>query len=93
MGKKRVRLFANGTQFMDWEKSNCERCQKYSDDGTLCELTDALTVAMFTDGTVSQEHARRLGYDSAHPLRYGWMCTEVVWTDEWREECTKDLPF
>jgi hypothetical protein len=81
---KRVRPFSNGTQFMDWENANCSRCKKYSEDASSCDLVTALTFAYFDDGTISAEHAQRIGYDSG---AYSWMCGEVEWTDEWIADC------
>lgn len=80
----RVRPFHCGTQYLDWENSNCCRCKKYTDDASGCEIMQALAYASVSDGTVSPEMAERMGYKKG---AYLWPCAEVDWTDEWTAEC------
>ena len=91
MNEKRVQPFGNATHFMLWLERNCCQCQKYSDDGSGCEIQDAIEMGALFSGEIDSEIARRMGYFEAKADI--WECTEVVWTDEWREECMKDLPF
>jgi hypothetical protein len=79
-GEEVTRPFSNGTQSLDWQASNCDRCTKLNN----CQLIDALNVAYFGDGAVPDEIARRLDYA---PGRYLWQCGEVVWTEEWKAQC------
>jgi hypothetical protein len=61
----RIWAFSNGTEHMDWEYRNCDRCRKtYNDDSgrSLCDLNDAIAEAAFTDGYVSADIANRLGW-------------------------------
>lgn len=75
----RIYIFSNGSQYADWQASNCERCKKIEQ----CEIWFALDDALWDDGTVSQEIAKRAGYDAD---RYLWPCGEVEWTEEWKTE-------
>jgi methylphosphotriester-DNA--protein-cysteine methyltransferase len=87
-----VRIFSNGTQAMDWECANCERCKKHLPDGQwpTCEIAAALAEAAMDDGTVSPEIAERAGH-SSDEMRYNWPCGEVEWTEEWKKECNDQL--
>ncbi len=62
----RVHPFANGTDYMDWNAKNCDRCNKvvYDKDDqpvSACVLFNALMESMIEDGTVSAEYGKRLG--------------------------------
>jgi len=84
--QKRVRIFSSGSQYSDWVASNCERCTKYDlDDLPTCEIDEALGVAYFEDGTVTEAIAKRAGYTEPN-LAYVWQCGEVEWTVEWKAE-------
>jgi len=74
-----IRPFSNGTQWLDWEASNCDRCTKLDK----CELRDALNVAYYGDGSVPTEIGARLAYTAD---KYIWQCGEVEWTEEWKSE-------
>ena len=81
----KVRPFHCGSQYADWEASNCERCtQEVS-----CDIRRTLLWAYFDDGYVPEEIGRRMGYDGSAPLRYSWPCSEVEWTEEWKAEYNK----
>jgi hypothetical protein len=87
----RVRPFSCGSQGADWQASNCNRCKKrIPDDGDYtqfkCEIQKSLGDAYMTDGTVSAEIGRRMGYDRQF---YGWQCPEVDWSAEWIAECKR----
>jgi hypothetical protein len=72
---ERVIPFSNGSQSVDWDARNCDRCSKVDyDKGTSnCQLYDALQEAYFTDGTIDAETGKRLGFvDTA----YTWDCPE-----------------
>ncbi len=92
MAEERHRPFSCGSQFGDWQNSNCCRCTKFNPEGLGdCEIDKALLHAMFEDGSVSTEIAERMGYLDNSPPRqdgfsYNWQCKEVDWTQEWREE-------
>ena len=87
----KVYIFSNGTQFMDWQSSNCERCKKSTfndasigvNDLPKCEIEYALMYALMDDGTVTEEIKKRSGYESS---RYVWPCNETEWTKEWMNE-------
>ena len=61
---ERVYIWSNGTEFLDWESNNCQRCVKRAATTTwgVCELRDAISMSMIEDGTFSPEIAARLGY-------------------------------
>lgn len=86
----RVRPFHCGTQMADWTCSNCDRCTKQSDpeasfDKMSCEIERAIGEAYMSDGTVSQEMAKRMGYDGS-PTGYVWQCGEWETTEAWKIE-------
>jgi hypothetical protein len=87
VSKKRYSPFHCGTQFGDWEASNCDRCTKGAAYGELptCPIQYAVGSALFGDGTVSEDIAERMGF-LKHKGRYGWPCNEVEWTEEWKAE-------
>lgn len=75
---ERVRLFSNGTQYMDWTCNNCDRCAKQAEpdsslDEVACEIERAMIWALLDDGTVDEGIAKRCGYD---PDAYSWPCPE-----------------
>jgi hypothetical protein len=89
--QERFHPFSNGSQFMDWQESNCCRCKKYNvqpDTGLEregdCTIMDALGLASITDGSVDESTARRMGYLEGNKEAgdYIWMCGEVDWTEE-----------
>jgi hypothetical protein len=85
--------FANGSQFSDWQASNCERCKKYNedmlvDDPNICEIDLALLGAYLDDGQVEKDIAQRMGFIDNRE-KYNWKCTEVDWTDAWKKEWEK----
>lgn len=83
-----IRPFSNGSQYDDWEGSNCDRCTKGTEaEGRFtCPIRDALFMAFWDDGRVTPEIAQRMGRQE-HEMRYVWPCTEVEWTPEWIAEC------
>jgi len=86
---EKFRPFSNGTQFLDWEASNCERCTKFNPDGpSKCKLRHALLTAYWADGSVSERVAKGLGYLD-NKGAYVWPCGEVEWTEEWKYEWNK----
>lgn len=76
-----IHPFSNGTQYMDWVATNCDRCAKVEN----CEIADALADACCSSGEVSEEIARRMGY-FAHHGHVNWPCGEVEWTEAWKAE-------
>jgi hypothetical protein len=81
--------FSTGSQYRDWQASNCERCTKFDPnkcDPKRCEIDFALALAYMGEGYISPEIAVRMGYD---PVKYSWPCGEVEWTEAWKEEFTK----
>lgn len=84
------RPFSNGSQFGDWQSSNCFRCKKYNEDYRLsCPIDVAIGMAYIGDGTVSEDIYKRMGADS-NINAYVWMCLEADWTDEWKEEVEEE---
>ena len=81
----KVRPFYCGTQCADWRISNCERCKKFDYDNPKCEIDIAIAQAQFGDGTFTPEMAKRMGWTN-DCKEYIWMCSEVEWTDEWKEK-------
>lgn len=82
---KRYRPFSNGTEFTYWDDANCCQCalDPYQDGGDsgICDIFDALTVAYWDDGTISEDIAVKMGYpENAYApsgLPYlGWLCRE-----------------
>jgi len=80
----KIRPFSSGSQYSEWTASNCERCTKAYDRGEYCEIENALLIAFFDDGNVTQEIATRMGINS--DSGYCWMCPEVEWTEIWKQE-------
>ena len=81
VSQDRVRPFSQGTQYLDWQEGNCCRCAKYNTEGgevvhPVCELDEALMVAMFDDGTISREIADRLGVP--RNTWSDWACKEFA---------------
>jgi hypothetical protein len=85
-----IRIFSNGSQYADWSESNCSRCVKGAvnclrdDEWPTCPIEGALLEGYCGNGTVSEEMARRAGYDGNLCGRYVWPCSEVEWTEEWK---------
>lgn len=85
-----VRIFSNGTQFSDWQVSNCDRCTKGASvclapgDWPTCTIEAELVKAYFDTGCVPDEIAARAGVSDEQS--YVWMCSEVVWTEEWKRK-------
>jgi len=55
---ERTRPFSNGSQHMDFESSNCDRCTKRFDEESSpprfrCEIQQAIGEAGMSDGTVN----------------------------------------
>lgn len=74
----RVSPFSCGSQWVDWQNSNCCQCSRVdwtdpNDPKTECNLFDALSYASVDDGRISPELAARLGVDPKH---YVWPCLE-----------------
>lgn len=81
--------FSNGSQYNDWQDSNCERCKKFDQDQadpSKCEIDFEIGKAYLGDGSVSKDIANRIGFFD-HQRSYVWKCPEVDWTDEWINEC------
>lgn len=78
--KDRMRPFSNGTEFMVFEESNCGRCWKSKpknekiSSASHCDLLEGLTLAMFMDGTISTDHAARIGFKPG--MIYAPPCSE-----------------
>ena len=89
--------FSCGSQYLDWQVSNCGRCKKAASledvkaDKFTCEIERAIGVACISDGTVSAEIAQRMGYIDNNPPKtkefsYLWQCGEVEWTEGWKKK-------
>ncbi len=85
-----IRPFSSGSQFADWEASNCERCTKYFDEehGEFrCPWQEALITALFDTGEITDNVAAGIGADKVeNRARYVWQCASVDWTEEWKAE-------
>lgn len=80
------RPFANGSQFADWEATNCERCAKGDDK---CPFQEALWMAYFDAGTITADTARAIGYlhdNDTLDERYVWPCAVVEWAEWWKRK-------
>ena len=76
MSVSRIYPFSCGTQYVDWEHLNCDRCPKgreTHDGGFCCDLMKALTLAYIGDGTIDPTTAGRIGVPS-NPHVYLWDC-------------------
>lgn len=86
--KNKITPFYCGTQYGDWTGSNCDRCKKaaplYGD--STCEIELALHIAYLSDGEVTEEIAKKMGYFDNEDKEI-WMCPEVEWTEEWKAKC------
>jgi len=92
-----VRPFHCGTQYFDWTESNCARCKKQSippetfvggfltEPKYKCDLEKELCDSYIGEGTIPKEIADRMGH-TKNKDNYGWMCSEVEWTEEWKKE-------
>ena len=75
---ERIHLFANGYEYDNWEARNCDRCVKAptASWGGACDLNDAITEAMVTDGTFAPEIVARFGWKPEYHAVLGWPCKE-----------------
>jgi hypothetical protein len=84
-----VRPFDSGSQFADWQASNCARCVREEnadrDEPPTCPILYALSLACLGSGYVTAEIADRAGWE-AGAGRYVWQCGEVEWTESWKAE-------
>lgn len=76
-----VYLFCCGKQFRRWKIENCENCRKEATLYPGCDLSSALTEALFLEGAVPLKIAERIGYfdfDDDHGLvpPATWTCRE-----------------
>ena len=84
MTAARVRPFEDGTQDAVWSASNCRRCHKGWREGDKssrcrCDIEQALLVAYFEDGMISQELAARMTVPNG---MYVWKCGEFFPKDK-----------
>ena len=79
------RPFDSGSQCGDWDEQNCYGCERFNlaayDRGdyanvSRCEINDAIQEAYLGDGQVSDDIARRMGWQDTDPPRYTWDCSE-----------------
>jgi hypothetical protein len=88
---QKVRPFSCGSQYLDWEASNCERCTKqYVEPNFNCEIQAALLEACMGDGYITKSMAKRMGFEHI-ASKYVWCCPEVEWTEAWKKEYAKIL--
>jgi hypothetical protein len=79
MSKDSIRPFATGSQSVNWEHTNCSNCKKDlfdEDTFTKCPILAAIYQAAMTDGEISEEIAKRMGYIKGPPFYYTWDCPE-----------------
>ena len=84
-----TRPFYSGTQFADWQISNCYRCTKAPQDQDSwpeCPIYAALLEAYVGNGEVDNAIATRMNYT---PDKYNWMCSEWEPTEAWKAEWYK----
>jgi len=86
--------FSNGTQALDWECANCDRCKKSATNLGLpahemptCEIEIAIVHCGWGE-KMTVEMAGRMGY-TENKGEYNWMCNEAEWTEEWKAECMR----
>jgi len=75
-----MRPFYSGTQYLDWQCANCDRCAKQAPadaglDEMPCEIEAALVLAAFDGGMVPLSIAQRMAAVENRG-RYGWQCGE-----------------
>jgi hypothetical protein len=79
------RPFDTGSQCGDWFEVNCYGCKKIDlaawDNGdwgkvSSCEIDAELQDAFQERGEVSDDIARRMGWQDTDPPRYTWRCPE-----------------
>ena len=84
-----IRPFSTGTQYMDWEASNCGRCIKASTKEEFergefaCSIEMELAYGTVGDGTISDDAATRMRYVE-NKGKYVWQCGEWEPTEEWK---------
>ena len=68
------RPFSSGTEHLDWQHRNCQRCAKFVDNALTqaeinsgtdwpCPIDYAVTYGAMSDGTISDEIATRVGFE------------------------------
>lgn len=71
--------FYCGTQYVDWQGRNCDKCRKFRYEGPAdpknCAIDYALGMAFWKDGQVSDEIAKRMGVPDDVRI-YTWDCPE-----------------
>lgn len=82
------RPFHCGSQGAEWDDVNCGHCTKGLKEGEdsrhwHCDIQKAIGEAWWSDGTVSDDIAERMGYLDNSPPRqehfsYLWRCKEFV---------------
>jgi hypothetical protein len=84
--------FSNGSQWLDWQESNCERCTKSEErdenDCRACPIITAIEWSAWGQ-PLTPEMAYRMGYvdqEGNRSMAYVWPCREVEWTEEWKTE-------
>ena len=81
-----IKPFACGTQFGDWTTANCERCTKGASPGKwpTCTIETALLEAYFDNGRITEDIARRMGWEPGN--RYNWRCGEFEIAEQIRDQ-------
>lgn len=89
-----IQPFSNGTQYMDWEASNCARCkhaatkEQYESAIFPCDIEKELAFAAVDDGKISDDAAKRMRY-AENSGKYVWQCGEWDPTEEWKAEYSR----
>lgn len=75
---ERIRIFANGFEYENWDARNCSNCalKPHENDLGVCDIFDAIIDSMVTDGAFSPEIAIRMGFRDACRSILGWKCAE-----------------
>lgn len=73
--------FHCGTQFIDWQARNCDRCAKFDNDSADCGCLIAMALYECSwSGNMSDDMAKRCGYikddETKRALEYSWDCPE-----------------
>ncbi len=65
---ERVRPFADGNEFFDWKRRNCQHCtlRWEEKDGYRCDIEAAIDYAHLDNGTVTITIGRLLKFDGQH---------------------------
>lgn len=61
------RAFSCGTDFVDWQESNCDNCknQDFDNPDKTCSIEREINIAYWDDGMVDTEKLKKAGWTEA----------------------------